>query len=86
MDIGARLLHATGVSSAGDHGEAHRTVPYLFAGPLAGFAVLSRLEVRATVGPEVDLLRQRFALSGVPVADLGHVRAHTGISLVVWLP
>jgi hypothetical protein len=86
VEAGARLLHGQGFSGGSPTGDAHRTVPWLYVGPGLGLRLWRWFELRASVGPELSFVLQRFAVAGVPVAELGRVRGRLGLSLLSVFP
>jgi hypothetical protein len=79
---GARVLSAAGTTALGTLGAADRVVPFVALGPELGVTVAAWLRVRAALGVELPLARQRFALNHEPVLDLGPARGMAEVGLL----
>jgi hypothetical protein len=79
---GARVLSGHGTTPLGATGIADRIVPFLAAGPEVRLTLALWLRVRVAVGAEIALSRQRFAVNGEPVLDLGPARGLAEVGLL----
>jgi hypothetical protein len=86
LEAGARLIDAEGATADGRSGEASRHVPFVRLGPELRLALGGALELRAAVGFEAALRRQRFVIDGARVLELGMLRGLGELSLLVALP
>jgi hypothetical protein len=82
LSLALRIVHAQGVSAAGEHGEQTRTVPSLGAGAEARLRLVSALWARCALGAELALKAQRFAVDGQTLLELGTFRGRAELSLV----
>jgi hypothetical protein len=80
--FGARVLSAEGITPLGASGGADRVVPFVTAGPEVRLMLAPWLRLRAAVGAEIALSRQRFAVNGEPLLDLGPARGVAEVGLV----
>lgn len=81
--FGVRRVSALGASVDGREGSAVRWVPELHVGPEVRAALGSAVDLRAALGLELALRRQRFSVLGREVSDLGSTRATAEIGVVV---
>jgi hypothetical protein len=82
---GARVLDGKGTTPLGAVGSADRLVPFLSTGPEMRVMLVRRLSVRAAVGVDFSLVRQRFSVNGQPVLDVGPARGAAEVGLVATL-
>jgi hypothetical protein len=86
VELGARLLDASGMAADGRDGGAWRAVPTLLGGAELRLALVAPLSLRAAAGVELALIHQRFAFEGSAVADFGRIRPTASLSLVLAAP
>jgi hypothetical protein len=86
IDVGGRVIDATGHTPGGRIGSDFTVVPFVAALPQATFAITSFLGIRVGVGVEVALRRHRFAVNEIPVLDLGTVRGAASAGFVFSAP
>lgn len=79
-----RVVRARGETAAGERGEQSRLVPALGFGADAAIPLQGALRLRWTLGAELALKSQRFAVERVSLLELGNLRAITALSLVFW--
>jgi hypothetical protein len=76
------FANAEGVSPAGVRGEATETLPALNFGLEGELVLLGPLSARAAFGLTQRIKRQRFAIDGQDVADLGRLLPSARVSLL----
>jgi hypothetical protein len=80
-----RLVDAKGMTPAGETGSRQELVPVLFSLFQVELELGLRFASRIGAGLEINLRRQRFAVNGREVADLGRVRPMAQAALVFHL-
>jgi hypothetical protein len=86
LELGARVIDASGRAADGRTDSLVRVVPVLSGGLEARARPFANFEVRAVAGVALALVEQRFSLVEVPIANLGRARPFAGLSLIVSVP
>jgi hypothetical protein len=86
VEPGLRLVEINAQSPRGATGTSFRAVPTVLLAPELRVLTSPWVQLRAAPGVELPLLRQRFAINGTPVLDLGPARAVAQLSVVGSLP
>lgn len=80
-----RVFRSEGITAGETVGSSTDAAPFLSLGAEGRFDLSKRLWLRAAVGPEIALRRQRFSLNDIAVADTGFIRVAGTLSLAVAL-
>ncbi|NUP13006.1 MAG: hypothetical protein HOW73_43760 [Polyangiaceae bacterium] len=86
VEVGGRVLDATGETPGGEVGTGSTVVPYIAVGPDATFSLTPFLALRADVGVEVSLRHHRFTVNETPILDLGVIRGFASGGFVFSVP
>jgi hypothetical protein len=86
VEPGIRLLQIDAQTARGTTGASFRAVPTVLLAPELRVVASPWVELRFAPGLELPLLRQRFAINGQPVLDLGPARGVAQVSVVGSFP
>jgi hypothetical protein len=86
VEPGLRLVEIDAQTPLGATGTSFRAVPTLLLAPELRVLASQWVQLRLAPGVELPLLKQRFAINGAPVLDLGPARAVAQLSVVGSLP
>jgi hypothetical protein len=80
---GVRIVSASGRAPDGQTGDATKLLPIVMIGPEARAVLGQAVALRAAMGIELTLRRQRFAVRGDPLLDAGSLRGVAEVGLVL---
>ncbi len=86
LELGLRIVDATGTTPFGAKGSVRNLIPTTMLGATVALPLRSGVELRALAGVEIALLHLHLAVNEVAVLDLGRFRPVGQLNLVITIP